>query len=64
VTDFTRELRRHRLAAGWRFHRQATGDHEIWINPTTGKKVSVDGKARTRAFASKILKDAGIGKKF
>ena len=64
MTDFTRELRRQLSSAGWRFHRQAKGDHEVWIDPQTGKKVSVDGKVRNRAFANKILKDAGIGKKF
>jgi hypothetical protein len=30
----------------------------------TGEKVTVDGKVRNRALANKILKDAGLGKKF
>ena len=64
MTDFTREIRKYLASFGWRFHRRAKGDHEIWINPTTGVKVTVDGKVRNRALASKILKDAGIGKKF
>ena len=64
MTDFTRQIRRHLRDAGWRFHRQAKGDHEVWINPSSGKKVTVDGRVRNRAFANKILKDAGIGKKF
>jgi predicted RNA binding protein YcfA (HicA-like mRNA interferase family) len=64
MTDFTREIRRRLSEAGWRFHRQARGDHEIWLNPATGSKVTVDGKVRNRALANKILKDAGIGKKF
>ena len=64
MTDFTREIRRQLNQAGWRFHRPAKGDHEIWINPATGVKVTVDGKVRNRALANKILKDAGLGKKF
>lgn len=63
VTDFTREIRRQLRQAGWQFHRQAKGDHEVWINPRTGEKVTVDGKVRNRALANKILKDASIGKK-
>jgi predicted RNA binding protein YcfA (HicA-like mRNA interferase family) len=47
MTDFTREIRRLLRDAGWRFHRQAKGDHEIWINPETGEKVTVDGKCET-----------------
>ena len=40
------------------------GDHEIWINPRTGEKVTVDGKVRSKALANKVLKDTGLGKKF
>ena len=64
VTDYTRRIRRELRDAGWLFHRQARGDHEIWINAQTRKKVTVDGKVRNRALANKILKDAGLGKKF
>lgn len=64
MTDFTREIRQYLKEAGWRFHRHAKGDHEIWINPVTNEKVAVDGKVRSRGLANKILKDARIGKKF
>jgi predicted RNA binding protein YcfA (HicA-like mRNA interferase family) len=64
MTDFTRQIRQHLKAAGWHFHREGKGDHEIWIKPSTSVKVTVDGKVRNRALANKILKDAGIGKKF
>jgi hypothetical protein len=33
-------------------------------NPLTNMKVTVDGKVRNKALANKILKDAGLGKKF
>lgn len=64
MTDFTRQIRQHLKVAGWCFQREAKGEHEIWINPATNVKVTVDGKVRNRALANKILKDAGIGKKF
>jgi predicted RNA binding protein YcfA (HicA-like mRNA interferase family) len=64
MTDFTREIRKQLREAGWRFHRHGKGDHEIWIHPSTHEKVTVDGKVRNRALANKILKDAGLGKKF
>ena len=64
MTDFTREIRKRLRDAGWELHRQAKGDHEIWINPSSRHKVTVDGKVRNRALANKIMKDAGLGKKF
>jgi predicted RNA binding protein YcfA (HicA-like mRNA interferase family) len=64
VTDFTREIRRRLRDADWQLHRQAKGDHEIWINPSTRQKVTVDGKVRNRSLANKIMKDAGLGKRF
>jgi hypothetical protein len=51
-------------AAGWQVHRSGKGDHEIWINPETGAKVTVDSKIRSRHTANGILKEAGLGKKF
>jgi predicted RNA binding protein YcfA (HicA-like mRNA interferase family) len=50
--------------AGWLFQRYGKGDHERWINPATGEKVTVDGKVRSRGTANAILKQAGLGKKF
>ena len=64
MTDFTREIRRHLSERGWRFQRSGKGDHERWVNPATGEKVTVDAKVRSRHVANKILKEAGLGKKF
>ncbi len=63
MTDFTREVRKHLTDAGWRFQRYGKGDHERWINPVTGEKVTVDNKIKSRGTANGILKEAGIGKK-
>ena len=64
MTDFTRAIEKHLSDAGWRRLRQGKGDHEIWIDRSGSLKVTVDGKVRSRHLANKILKDAGIGKKF
>jgi predicted RNA binding protein YcfA (HicA-like mRNA interferase family) len=64
MTDYTRAIRKYLRESGWEFHRHAKGDHEIWIHRPTQAKVTVDSKVRGRALANRILKDAGIGKKF
>lgn len=64
MNDYTREVKRLLAEAGWRLHRQGRGDHEIWIDPATGGKVTVDGRMKSRHLANKILKDANVGKSF
>jgi predicted RNA binding protein YcfA (HicA-like mRNA interferase family) len=64
LTDFTPEVRRLLSKAGWRFERRGKGDHERWINPTTGEHVTLDAKIQSRHTANAILKEAGLGKKF
>ena len=64
MNDYTREVKRLLAEAGWQFHRQGCGDHEIWIDPTTGRKVTVDGRMKSRHLANKILRDANIRKSF
>ncbi|MFC7499250.1 type II toxin-antitoxin system HicA family toxin [Enterovirga sp. GCM10030262] len=48
---------------GWEFLRHAKGNHEIWTNPATGRRVSVDRGTRSRKAAMRILKQAGISHK-
>ena len=64
MTDYTRDVRRYLSEAGWRFQRYGKGDHERWVNPATGDRVTVDSKIRSRAVANAIMKEAGLGKKF
>ncbi|HVQ06915.1 MAG TPA: type II toxin-antitoxin system HicA family toxin [Allosphingosinicella sp.] len=45
---------------GWRLLRHGKGDHEFWINDTTGRRVSLDRGTRSRRTAIRILKQAGI----
>jgi predicted RNA binding protein YcfA (HicA-like mRNA interferase family) len=40
------------------------GDHEIWRNPKTGIRLTVDRKVRSRLTANGVLKEAGLPKAF
>ena len=48
---------------GWEYLCHAKGDHEIWTNPATGRRVSLDRGTRPRKTAMRILKQAGISHK-
>jgi hypothetical protein len=50
--------------AGYEFKRQGRGDHEIWWNPKTGARVTVDRKLASRFTANGVLKEAGLPKAF
>jgi predicted RNA binding protein YcfA (HicA-like mRNA interferase family) len=51
-------------AAGYEFEREGKGDHEIWRNLVTGKRVTLDVNCRKRHTANKILRDADLPKAF
>jgi len=36
VADYAPEVKKALQAAGWRYDRPGKGDHEVWVNPTTG----------------------------
>lgn len=50
--------------AGWQFLRPGKGDHEIWHNPVTGKRVVVDAGMKSRHTANAVMKQAGLPKDF
>ncbi|MFZ1680020.1 MAG: type II toxin-antitoxin system HicA family toxin [Rhizobiaceae bacterium] len=58
------ELKRLLSAAGWVFLWQARGDHEIWQNPATGRKLTIDNNSKSRHLANDLLKAAGLPKTF
>lgn len=64
MVDFAPGTKRLLAKAGWQFLRPAKGDHEIWHDPKTGRKVTVDHKIKSRHMANAILKDAGLPKAF
>ena len=64
MNEFTKATRKALAGAGWELLRHAKGDHEIWHDPRTGQKVTVDGNMKSRHTANAILKKAGLPKAF
>ena len=62
--SFTPEVKRRLREGGCRFLRDGKGDHEIWENPATGRRFTVDGKIMSRHTANAVMKQAGLGHKF
>ncbi|MGO4704957.1 type II toxin-antitoxin system HicA family toxin [Microvirga sp. 2MCAF38] len=64
MNDFAPAVRRILREQGFEFLRQGRGDHEIWHNATSGRKVVVDGTIKSRHTANGILKQARLSKAF
>jgi predicted RNA binding protein YcfA (HicA-like mRNA interferase family) len=64
MNKFTKATKQALSGAGWLLLRQAKGDHEIWHDPRTGRKVTVDGNMKSRHTANDTLKKAGLAKAF
>jgi predicted RNA binding protein YcfA (HicA-like mRNA interferase family) len=64
VNDYAPAVRRILRENGFEFWRQGRGDHEIWRHAATGKKITMDGKIKSRHSANKVMKDAGLPKAF
>jgi hypothetical protein len=47
MNDFAPAVRRILHENGFEFWRQGRGDHEIWRQGATGKKVPIDGKIKS-----------------
>ena len=64
MTRIAVELNNLLREAGWEFLRQARGDHEIWWNPVTNHKLTIDNNSKSRHLANDLLKFAGLLKIF
>jgi predicted RNA binding protein YcfA (HicA-like mRNA interferase family) len=64
VRGYGKEVREKLKEAGWSFLRHGKGDHDVWYNPQTGRRVTVPAKLLSRHTANDILKDAGLPKAF
>jgi HicA toxin of bacterial toxin-antitoxin, len=64
MADHYRDVIRLLRDADYEFKRQGRGDHEIWWNPATGVRVTVDRKLTSKFTANGILKEAGLQKAF
>ena len=64
MANFYRDLVKILRDAEFEFKRAGNGDHEIWWNPKTGKRLTVDRGITSRNTANGILKEAGLSKAF
>jgi predicted RNA binding protein YcfA (HicA-like mRNA interferase family) len=64
VNSFTPLTKKLLSKAGWQFLRRGKGDHEIWHEPISGRKVTVDNSMKSRHTANAVLKQAGLPKAF
>jgi len=64
VTKLATDTKKLLRAAGWAFLRQAKGDHKIWHDPRTGRKVTIDHSMVSRHTANAVLKQPGLPKAF
>ena len=64
MNDFAPAVRRILVESGYVFDRPGRGDHELWRDPSTGRKVVVDSRIKSRHTANGILKQAGLSKAF
>jgi predicted RNA binding protein YcfA (HicA-like mRNA interferase family) len=57
-----REVARKLRTVGFAFDRPGPGSHEVWRNPTTGRKVTLPHHSRDMAEGTlrAILREAGI----
>ena len=64
MSAFWPALRRILMDNGYEHLRTGKGDHVIWWNPKTGRKVSIDTGSKSRHSANETLKQAGLPKAF
>lgn len=64
MKNLARPLKKLLSEAGWQKLRGGKGDHEIWHDPATSRKVTVDNSMQSRHTANAVLKKAGLAKAF
>lgn len=60
MAEYEKKVRKILKQNGCHFIRNGKGDHEIWENKETGKRVAVDHVIKSRHTANAILKEIGI----
>jgi HicA toxin of bacterial toxin-antitoxin, len=63
-SGYTTTLKKILLENGCRFVRHGKGDHDVWENPRTGRRFTVDHDMKSRHTANAVLKQAGLSKQF
>jgi predicted RNA binding protein YcfA (HicA-like mRNA interferase family) len=64
MAEYEKKVRAVLKANGYRFHHHGKGDHDIWVSASGDRKVTVDGKIKSRHMANIIVKAAGIDYRF
>ena len=60
MAEYEKKVREILRQNGFTFHHHGKGDHDIWFNELRNKKVTVDGKIKSRHMANQIMKEAGV----
>ena len=64
MAEYEKKVREILRQNGYFFHHHGKGDHDVWFSPSVYKKVTVDGKIKSRHMANQIMKEAGINYHF
>lgn len=64
MAEYEKKVRQILKENGYQKIRNGKGDHEIWGNLKTNKRVAVDHVIKSRHTANAILKEAGINYHF
>jgi hypothetical protein len=65
MAEYEKKVREVLKRNGYIFHHHGKGDHSdlrsaVWVNQSGTRKVTVDGKIKSRHMANTVLKEAGI----
>jgi predicted RNA binding protein YcfA (HicA-like mRNA interferase family) len=63
MADFYRDLVKILRANGFILVR-SKGSHEVWLNPTINRQVTLSRTTKSRHTANEVLKQAGLEKSF
>ena len=64
MAEYEKKVRQILTENGCRFLRHGKGDHDLWLNPSSGKQAPVPIRIKSRHTANEILKQLGISYKF
>ena len=64
MAEYEKKVRQILSENGCSFLRHGKGDHDVWINSTTGRQAPVPVKIKSRHTANGILKQLGVAYKF
>ena len=60
MAEYEKKVREVLKRSGFTFHHHGKGDHDVWYSETKNRKVTVDGKIKSRHMANTVMKEAGI----